>query len=277
MEKGKRFLAWLLTVAMVITSVNLGLIETAKAEEIKSELYYKDGIVGTFFGTDGNQISTSDGNNTAGTNTHAPAISGTTWGGGGTNWGSNRFGCLVFQIPTNMELTALKSARVTLRVKRVANLDNWMKIALYETENPVITSGSPETNYAAKNGYNGVESAIWSEETVSNMSNADYPVHFDVTEVVRNVNMENGRLVLRVQVPRAGVEFVSNTPATLTIDATTPTEITVKYVNSAGSEIRDSKTVDACIGSKYTYEPIQEQRGHPDDFGRRFYRAGHHG
>ena len=163
-----------------------------------------------------------------------------------------------------MDLTNLQSASVTLKIKRVANLstNGWMKVALYETNNPQITSGSPESNYSVKNGYHGVDSAFWSEEKISDRDDANnlLSIHFNVKDAVQNVDMENGRLVLRVQVPRAGIGFNDNTPATLMIDATTPTNASVEYVDEQGNKIQNDKILDVSVGSRYTYDILNEEK-----------------
>ncbi len=267
MKTVKRVISIFLSFAMVMTGVNLGSLSKVQAAETKGEQYYRENITGTFYGTDGNQISL--GTNTQlsadGSAACAASIKDTTYGGNNTtNWGSERFGCLVFQIPKDMDLTNLQTASVTLKLKKVANLgDNgWMKIALYETNNPQITSGSPESNYSVKNGYHGVDSAFWSEERVSDREDANnlQAVHFDVKDAVQNVDMENGRLVLRVQVPRAGIGFNDNTPATLTIDATTQTNASVEYVDEQGQKLRSDKILDLSVGSRYTYDILNEEQ-----------------
>lgn len=266
MKTIKRVLSLFLSVAMVVTGVNLGMLSKVQAAETKNERYYRE-ITGTFYGTDGNQVSlgTSTPLSADGSAECAASIKGTTYDGNNTsNWGSARYGCLVFQIPKDMELTNLHSATVTLKIKRVANLstNGWMKVALYETNNPEITSGSPESSYSVKNGYHGVDSAFWSEETVSDRDDAKnlQSIHFNVMDAVRSVDMENGRLVLRVQVPRAGIAFNDNTPATLTIDATTPTTASVEYVDEQGNKIQNDKALNLSVGSRYTYDMLDEEK-----------------
>ncbi len=266
MKTVKRALSLFLSVAMVVTGVNLGTLSKVQAAEIKNETYYRE-VTGTFYGTEGNQVSlgTSTELSAEGSAACAASIKGTTYDGGNTsNWGSARYGCLVFQIPTDMDLTNLQSASVTLKIKRVANLstNGWMKVALYETNNPQITSGSPESNYSVKNGYHGVDSAFWSEEKISDRDDANnlLSIHFNVKDAVQNVDMENGRLVLRVQVPRAGIGFNDNTPATLMIDATTPTNASVEYVDEQGNKIQNDKILDVSVGSRYTYDILNEEK-----------------
>ena len=266
MKTIKRVLSLFLSVAMVVTGVNLRMLSKVQAAETKNERYYRE-ITGTFYGTDSNQVSlgTSTPLSADGSAECAASIKGTTYDGNNTsNWGSARYGCLVFQIPKDMELTNLHSATVTLKIKRVANLstNGWMKVALYETNNPEITSGKPESNYSVKNGYHGVDSAFWSEETVSDRDDAKnlQSIHFNVMDAVRSVDMENGRLVLRVQVPRAGIAFNDNTPATLTIDATTPTTASVEYVDEQGNKIQNDKTLDLSVGSRYIYDILDEEK-----------------
>ena len=262
----KRALSLFLSVAMVVTGVNLGTLSKVQAAEIKNETYYRE-VTGTFYGTEGNQVSlgTSTQLSAEGGAACAASIKGTTYDGSNTsNWGSARYGCLVFQIPTDMDLTNLQNASVTLKIRRVANLstNGWMKVALYETNNPQITSGSPESNYSVKNGYHGVDSAFWSEEKISDRDDANnlQIVHFNVKDAVQNVDMENGRLVLRVQVPRAGIAFNDNTPATLMIDATTPTNASVEYVDEQGNKIQNDKILDVSVGSRYTYDILNEEK-----------------
>lgn len=191
MKTVKRTLSLFLSVAMVVTGVNLGTLSKVQAAEIKNETYYRE-VTGTFYGTEGNQVSlgTSTELSAEGSAACAASIKGTTYDGGNTsNWGSARYGCLVFQIPTDMDLTNLQSASVTLKIKRVANLstNGWMKVALYETNNPQITSGSPESNYSVKNGYHGVDSAFWSEEKISDRDDANnlLSIHFNVKDAVQ--------------------------------------------------------------------------------------------
>lgn len=267
MKTVKRILSLFLSVAMVVTGVNLGMPSKVQAAETRNEQYYRENIIGTFYGTDGNQVSlgTSTPLSAEGSAACAASIKGTTYNGDETsNWGSPRYGCLVFQIPNDMNLTNLQSASLTLKIKKVSNLGNggWMKVALYETNNPEITSGSPEGNYSVKNGYHGVDSAFWSEERVSDRDNANnlLDVHFDVKDAVENVDMQNGRLVLRVQVPRAGIAFNNNTPASLTIDATTPTNASVEYVDEQGKKIQGDKILDVSVGSRYTYDIPNEEK-----------------
>lgn len=56
MKTVKRALSLFLSVAMVVTGVNLGTLSKVQAAEIKNETYYRE-VTGTFYGTEGNQVS----------------------------------------------------------------------------------------------------------------------------------------------------------------------------------------------------------------------------
>lgn len=275
MGKGKRFLAWLMTAAMVVTSANLGTVANVKAEEVKSEKYYKE-ISGKFYsyhvgnskieknGTDDGQVTiTGDVSNT-GSKTHAPFITNETATGSADPTMGNRVGCIVFSMP-EMSVTSdnLKTAQLSFKVTGISNgNNNWFKVALYETENNEISGNDwTESSFAAKNNDYGSTAAIWSNEKISGSASGavhkDGYVTFDIDKpFLSALNSNADNLVLRVQVPKAGLTFDS---MKLTIDATTPAQVTVKYVNESNSELKESKTIDAHIGSKYTYEPTADE------------------
>ncbi|MCI8490757.1 MAG: hypothetical protein HFJ04_11070 [Lachnospiraceae bacterium] len=287
MGKGKRFLAWLLSLAMVVTSVNLGTAASVKAEEVKSEKYYQN-IKGTIGNTGGQANNTKHAmvamaGNVSSSGTDSVAPSGEEHSKGGSGFGSARIGCIQFNLPQNMELGDQYTANITLHIAEINNVEKskgeYTSVALYQTSNPdsvsLGASGDPKTFPAIDPDTGDAETnayayPIWSDQTITKVGGANTDVstnvlNFDVTNAVKVAYAANKtKLVLRAQVPIAGVWIWNEQADTalhpeLTIDATTPAQVTVKYVNENNDELKESKTVDVHIGSKYTYEPTEDE------------------
>ncbi len=279
MRKGKRILSILLAVAMVITGVNIGALAPVEAAEVKSETYYleKSGVFygyklnaadenDTKNGTDNGQITLKTNlslDNKVGTANQAPYTSETASGGLG-ECGGQRNGCIVFDLSnTTMNLSNLKSAQVSLGITGVSNCgasNQWFKAALYETANQAVTA-KDENTYAAL-AYTET-SPIWSAEKISGSNaagtvNTGGTIHFDVKDVFKAAYEKGDRnIVFRVQLPKAGLTFNN---IKLTIDATTPTKVTVKYVDKQNNELQTGKEVDVSVGSQYTYDISDDEK-----------------
>ena len=229
MRKGKRLLSILLAIAMVITGVNFGTLTPVKAAEEKSETYYleKSGLFYGFGHNASNQEEVKEAleegqitlktdlseENKTGTANQAPYTSETASGGLGA-CGGQRNGCIVFDLSdTNMDLSNLKSAQVSLGITEVSNCgatDQWFKAALYETANQAVTARD-ESTYAAL-AYTET-SPIWSAEKISGSGadgtvNTGGTIHFDVKDVFKAAYEKGDRnMVFRVQLPKAGLKF----------------------------------------------------------------------
>jgi len=276
MRKGKRFLAWFLSAALTITSVNIGTAVSVNAKEVVSKTYYQE-VTGEFKGTDGNQVTltgTQSKQSVEGTDVQAPFIEGETVksGAGASACGTYRYGCLVYDIPSEMDITNLNKVTVSLYVNDVSNSNSgsgqWMKVALYETTNPdkeSITASDVSTYPFATDEY-GAYKMYWSDEKAgygdSEAVLKDY-IHFDVTEAFETAyNAGKNNLVLRVMIPRAGINFgdAATYPTTLTIDATTETSFVVNYVDEEGNPLKDAKENSVYVGSQYTYEVSEDEK-----------------
>lgn len=283
MGKGKRFLAGLMTAAMVISGINISGLTPAVAAEVKSDVYYQN-LKGTL-GNSGTQSGVTEqamiaGTGTAsvtGTNVLAPMTEGKA--NGGSMFGSARIGCLQFTLPSNMELTGVYTATVTLHLAATNNVQtsdgSYTSVALYQTANPdSVTISDPATYEAVDpdskdeetNAYNY---PIWSDQTVAKTGgNTDLTTNtltFDVTDAVKAAYAASkSKIVLRAQVPVAGV-WVYNESANvvlrpeLTIDATTATTATVKYV-AGDLTVKDDAVIDLSVGSQYTYDVADDEK-----------------
>ena len=283
MGKGKRFLAGLMTAAMVISGINISGLTPAMAAEVKSDVYYQN-LKGTL-GNSGTQSGVTEqamiaGTGTAsvtGTNVLAPMTEGKA--NGGSMFGSARIGCLQFTLPSNMELTGVYTATVTLHLAAANNVQtsdgSYTSVALYQTANPDSVTISDPTTYEAvdpdskdeeTNAYNY---PIWSDQTVTKTGgNTDLTTNtltFDVTDAVKAAYAASkSKIVLRAQVPVAGV-WVYNESANvvlrpeLTIDATTATTATVKYV-AGDLTVKDDAVIDLSVGSQYTYDVADDEK-----------------
>ena len=283
MGKGKRFLASLMTAAMVISGINISGLTPAMAAEVRSDVYYQN-LKGTL-GNSGAQSGVTEqamiaGTGTAsvtGTNVLAPMTEGKA--NGGSMFGSARIGCLQFTLPSNMELTGVYTATVTLHLAAANNVQtsdgSYTSVALYQTANPDSVTISDPTTYEAvdpdsqdeeTNAYNY---PIWSDQTVTKTGgNTDLTTNtltFDVTDAVKAAYADSkSKIVLRAQVPVAGV-WVYNESANvvlrpeLTIDATTATTATVKYV-AGDLTVKDDAVIDLSVGSQYTYDVADDEK-----------------
>lgn len=281
MKKGKRVLSLFLAVAMVITGVNLGGLTSVKAAEVKSEKYYLE-TKGVFYGhksdntdnirkgTDEGQITlktvggiTISKSNTTGNASQAP-FTGESASGETDECGGQRNGCIAFDLSqTSMDLTNLKSAQISMKITDVSNSgssNQWFRAALYETANNVSVNAEDESTYAALSYTK--DSPIWSKEKISGSNasgtvNKGGTIHFDVKDAFKAAYEKGDRnIVYRVQLPRAGFQFDT---IRLTIDATTATKTTIKYVDETGAEF-DSKQVDVYAGSQYTYDIPEDEK-----------------
>lgn len=285
MRTAKRVLSLVLSLAMLLTGVNLGTPTSVQAAETKNEKYLQS-VNGTFEHsanengvtriTVGDKNKDDDGKDITlreeGSKFHAPYIPGETLGSGFDNCGSNRYGCLVFSMPANMDFTQISSAKVSFSVNGASNVNNsngWVKAALYQTENKEVTAGD-ETTYAAINDDYSKDAAMWSDKKITDENSLvneasgiikTGQINFDVKKAVEAA-VQNGdeRLVLRLQVPRGGLIVDSTKDITLTIDTSIPATVTVDYVDGEGNKIQDSKTVDVSLGSKYTYDIPDEDK-----------------
>ena len=283
MGKGKRFLASLMTAAMVISGINISGLTPAMAAEVRSDVYYQN-LKGTL-GNSGAQSGVTEqamiaGTGTAsvtGTNVLAPMTEGKA--NGGSMFGSARIGCLQFTLPSNMELTGVYTATVTLHLAAANNVQtsdgSYTSVALYQTANPDSVTISDPTTYEAVNPdsqdeeTNAYNYPIWSDQTVTKTGgNTDLTTNtltFDVTDAVKAAYAASkSKIVLRAQVPVAGV-WVYNESANvvlrpeLTIDATTATTATVKYV-AGDLTVKDDAVIDLSVGSQYTYDVADDEK-----------------
>ena len=283
MVKGKRFLAGLMTATMVISGINISGLTPATAAEVRSDVYYQN-LKGTL-GNSGTQSGVTEqamiaGTGTAsatGTNVLAPMTEGKA--NGGIMFGSARIGCLQFALPSNMDLTGAYKATAIIHLAAANNVQasdgSYTSVALYQTANPDSVTISDPTTYEAidpnsedeeTNAYNY---PIWSDQTVTktggNTELTTNTLTFDVTDAVKAAYADSkSNIVLRAQVPVAGV-WVYNESADkdlqpeLTIDATTATTATVKYV-AGDVSVKDDATIDLSVGSKYTYDVADDEK-----------------
>lgn len=289
MGKGKRFLVWLLSLAMVVTSVNLGTAASVKAEE-SGTITINGTLEGTGIQADGTNKGTtlvggSGSENDKGGETYAYCAL----------WDTVRqydaletpsVGCLRFDLPENLNADNIASASITLNVKAATSTDSqgnnaykcYTKIALYQTENPLnAVPDDPKTYLAVNNDYSK-EKAVWGSQFFTGYSNPrvltdnqnKLPVKsgedtFSVTEYIKSAyENSKGTLVLRALTPKAGVYIYnqnSEYKPTLTIKTNTAASgnITVKFV-CGEKELKASKTnYYAKVGTSFTYVPTQDE------------------
>lgn len=284
MRKGKRLLSWLLTAAMVITGVNLGTLTPVQAAEGETEISLELERFESGANTDANKngklvfITTSENNDTGNMNKGA-GVNGTTYGNSPSVCGNNRVAGIQFKLPENVTAEEVDSAVLTINVANVdgCNLNSgWTKAALFETANPTSWSldGSDGSSGNLKdipsvNGY-AQNATIWSKENIAG-SNLGAKT-FDVTEALRNAINTKGltSIVLRLQTVRGGFkvsglktatdqEIPANAP-TLKVTTSKKTNITIKYVNEQGKEIKAAKSLRGSVGAAFSYEVQDDEK-----------------
>lgn len=182
---------------------------------------------------------------TEGTPDRAPFITGVT-GNNSTEVASARVGALEFQIDGNIDPETIVTADLSVYVNGVnENLkSDWMLLAAYETDNTSLAysvGGMDQSEYPAVNEDYSYEAAFWSNEQCSK-SNLGWKTINVKRAVVNALEKDNGasetvNVVLRMQVPSAGLNISTTYKPYIEISTGEKVDGVIKYVDQNGNEI----------------------------------------
>ncbi|MGM9551728.1 MAG: Ig-like domain-containing protein [Clostridia bacterium] len=208
----KKVISLILAVSMLLGVVPGGIVAFAEVSETTLELVGY-GHSGTALGT-GILVATVDAPDTSGSSTCAPYVEGDT-ASASTRLGSTRIGVMAFSVE-GADLNKIIKATLNVYVNSVnGNLGgNWMRFAVYETENPSLTynvGGMNASDFAAVNNDYSYSAAMWSDEKFTasgSIGSTSGWAKVDVTKAVYNaVSAGKSQVVLRFQVPVNGINL----------------------------------------------------------------------
>lgn len=171
-------------------------------------------------------IMVATGGGDYGTSERAPSVSGVSHQSGSATLASSRVGVMEFEIDSSIDPGSINDVKLNFYVKKVhANLyAKWMRLGVYQTENPNITEYSlgdmNHSSYPAVGGDYSENAVYWSNEEISSSSTGWKTVNIRkiIVDALDESNRtgnpaEKTRIVLRLQVPTAGLYIASSEEA----------------------------------------------------------------
>ncbi|MGM9552509.1 MAG: LamG-like jellyroll fold domain-containing protein [Clostridia bacterium] len=156
--------------------------------------------------------------------TRAPSVSGVSHNSGSATLGSPRVGVMEFEIDSSIDPGTVSNVKLNFYVKKVHDnlYSNWMRLGVYATGNPEISEYSlgemDHSKYSALNNDYSENAVYWSNEQISASSKGWKTV--DIRKIIVDVldeckeagnPTEKIKIVLRLQVPTAGLYIASHT------------------------------------------------------------------
>lgn len=276
MKTIKRVLSLFLSVAMVVTGVNLGMLSKVQAAEQQPVILQAERFEGAGAQADASKVgigTTNSGNSDNrknGNNNGAAFRQGETAYQAQGGIGSARTGAIQFDVSQFTSSEEIDEAILTIQVTgTMGNLSSsvWTKAAIFQTDNPASWTVKTATDakdvpeadrlgpdFPAKGGDYSYDATMWSKENIY-QKNQTQTITFDVARALKAAIDTGGKhMVLRLQTVAEGFNVAGKRTAsdatapadvpTLTVTTSKKSVVAVEYLDEAQNKLRENKIIN---------------------------------